>query len=80
MNQRFSKVNGTYLQAHFGIQGGTNGSLQYNVIDQDYDGVWSTPESWIELVAVEEQLQVITVHQHSDAVWEGASTQILPIL
>lgn len=63
-----------------GFKGGTNGSLQYNVIDQDYDGVWSTPESWIELVAVEEQLQVITVHQHSDAVWEGASTQILPIL
>lgn len=80
MNQRFSKVNAIYLKAHFGVQEGTTDSLQYNVIDQDYDGVWSTPESWIELGSVEEQLQVITICQLFDAVWEGVSTQISPVL
>lgn len=61
MNQSFSKVNAMYLKAHFGVQEGTNGSLQYNVRDQDYDGVWSTTESWIELGEVEKRWQVITL-------------------
>lgn len=80
MNQRYSKVNAVYSKTHFGVQEVTNGSLQYNVMNQDYNGVWSTPESWIELGSVEEQLQLITVRQLFDAVWEGASTQIFPVL
>ena len=73
-------MNAIYLKAHFGVQEGTNGSLQYNIIDQEYGRVWPTPESWIELGSIKEQLQVITVCQLFDAVWEGPSTQILPVL
>lgn len=80
MNQSFSKGNGSCLKAYFGAQKWSNDSFQNDVIDNVYYRVWPTSDSWTEPGSVEEQLQVITICQLFDAVWEGQSTQILPFL